>query len=666
MTATRALAVVLATGVLVLAPVVTPVWAAPHPVAPTVHKTPLGGVDDMALRNAPAALSQAAATAASSGTSAVNADRVAPSVRPTVFTRTLDTGRFTAAGVSWRAGGDSSQVRVQVRVRENGAWTDWRVLDVEGGPDAGTAEAQKATATIATQPYSSASADGIQVRVDTSTASPPAGLTLVTVDPGTSTADASLQPTPAGTAHGASAQPSIVTRAQWGADEGIRTCTPDTSATIRVGFVHHTAGSNSYRPEDSAGLVRGIYAYHVQGNGWCDIGYNFLVDRYGTRFEGRYGGVTQPVIGAHTLAFNRNSFSVSAMGDFTTAAAPAVMMSSIATILGWKLSLYDRDPRGTAELTSGGGTGAKWPAGTVVRFNVVSGHRDGYATGCPGDVIYGQLGALRDQAVQYQQNNALSASAIDQYYAKLGGPSGGLGAPMGAETSIAGGRMRTYERGTIYWSAGTGAHFVWGAILVRYEQAGGPAALGFPTTDEVGIPGGARSSFTRGSVFWSAPTGAHFVWGAILERFTAFGGTAALGFPVTDEVGVAGGARSRFTRGSVFWSEVTGAHVVWGAILVKYESAGGPAALGFPRADEVGVAGGARSTFTIGSIFWTDRTQAKVVWGAILVAYDQVGGPGSALGFPTTDEYAVTGGARSDFEKGRFIDWSAAAGAVVH
>ena len=91
--------------------------------------------------------------------------------------------------------------------------------------------------------------------------------------------------------------------------------------------------------------------------------------------------------------------------------------------------------------------------------------------------------------------------------------------------------MRTYERGNIYWSAATGAHIVWGAILVKYSALGGPGALGFPTTDEVGVAGGARSTFTRGSVFWSAATGARMVWGAILARYDALGGPGWLGFP---------------------------------------------------------------------------------------------------------------------------------------
>jgi uncharacterized protein with LGFP repeats len=661
----RLAGVVLATGALVLAPVVTPVWAAPHPVAPTVHRTPLSGVDDTALRSAPAAKPPAGATAAKSSGGSTAASSAA--ARPAVFTRALDTGRFTAAGVSWRAdaGADPSQVTVQVRVRENGTWSDWRPLEVEGGPDGASAEARNARATIATQPYSTASGDGIQVRVDTAAGGPPPDLTLITVDPGTSAADANVQQGPSATAHGAAVRPSIVARPQWGADETVRTCTPSEASTIKVGFVHHTAGSNSYRPEDSAGLVRGIYAYHVQGNGWCDIGYNFLVDRFGTRFEGRYGSLNQAIIGAHTLAFNTNTVGVSAMGDFTTAAAPAVMMTSISQILGWKLSLYNRDPRGTDQLTSGGGTGAKWPAGTVVRFNVVSGHRDGYATGCPGDVIYQQLASVRDATAQYIADSSTATTptnAIDQYHATTAGY---LGAPTGPEVAVAGGAMRTYERGNIYWSGATGAHVVWGAILVKYQSLGGPPSIGFPTTDEVGVAGGAQSTFTGGSLFWSERTGARLVWGAILVKYRAVGGPASIGFPMTDEVGVAGGSRSTFTGGSVLWTERTGAHLVIGGILSKYDAFGGPAALGFPTTDEVQVAGGARSTFTGGSVLWSSRTGAHVVIGGILAKYDEIGGPSSELGFPTTDEYAVPGGARTDFERGRYIDWTPSTGAVV-
>jgi hypothetical protein len=164
---------------------------------------PLTGVDAAALQSAPPALAPGSAAGAGQS-SATKGGRATPADPPTVFTPALNTGRFTAAGVSWSATANAGRVVVQIRVRENGSWSDWRVLDEEGGPDAGSAEA-KSRATVATQPYSSASADGIQVSVDNSTAGPPRGLTLITVDPGTSAADANLQQAPAGTAHGAAA-----------------------------------------------------------------------------------------------------------------------------------------------------------------------------------------------------------------------------------------------------------------------------------------------------------------------------------------------------------------------------------------------------------------------------------------------------------------------------
>ncbi len=202
-----------------------------------------------------------------------------------------------------------------------------------------------------------------------------------------------------------------MSRAQWGADESYRSLNPgcgqpEYADSVRMGLVHHTDTANNYAPGDGPALVRSIYYFHTHGNGWCDIGYNFLVDRFGTRFEGRSGSLTQPVIGAHTLAFNYNSFAVSAMGTFSTADAPGAMLSSIGQVLGWKLGLHGRDPYGTDVLRSAGGDGARWPAGTMVSFNVVSGHRDAYSTDCPGAVLYGQLPTLRSVATDYKNGNS--------------------------------------------------------------------------------------------------------------------------------------------------------------------------------------------------------------------------------------------------------------------
>ena len=91
---------------------------------------------------------------------------------------------------------------------------------------------------------------------------------------------------------------------------------PKYSDAVHFAVVHHTAGSNNYTRGESAAIVRGIEIYHVKGNGWNDIGYNFLVDKYGQVFEGRYGGVDKAVIGAHAEGFNTGSVGVAVLGSY--------------------------------------------------------------------------------------------------------------------------------------------------------------------------------------------------------------------------------------------------------------------------------------------------------------------------------------------------------------
>jgi uncharacterized protein with LGFP repeats len=249
-------------------------------------------------------------------------------------------------------------------------------------------------------------------------------------------------------------------------------------------------------------------------------------------------------------------------------------------------------------------------------------------------------------------------------YEELGGPAP-LGFPVTDEVQVAGGARVTFERGSLLWSGATGVHLVIGGIQAKYDAYGGPAALGFPVTDEVAVADGARSTFTGGSVFWSGATGAHAVIGGILARYDQLGGPPGLGFPTTDEVGMAGGARVSFQRGAILWSGGTGAKYVIGGILAKYDAYGGAARLGFPVTDEVAVAGGARNTFTGGSVFWSGGTGAHVVIGAILARYDQIGGPSSYIGFPTSDEFGVSGGAQTNFSYGHYILWRPSTGAVV-
>ncbi|MFI9203291.1 N-acetylmuramoyl-L-alanine amidase [Streptomyces sp. NPDC053048] len=195
-------------------------------------------------------------------------------------------------------------------------------------------------------------------------------------------------------------RPRIVTRAGWGADESIRERGFPYTKTVRAAFVHHTASGNGYSCSQSASVIRGIYRYHVVSSGWRDLGYNFLVDKCGTVYEGRAGGVAKPVRGAHTLGFNTNSMGIAVLGSFGRTNPSEAAVDAVATLTAWKLGLYDVNPAGRTTLVSGGGNLFK--KGTSVKLKVISGHRDGYATECPGDRLYNRLGAARAEAARLQ------------------------------------------------------------------------------------------------------------------------------------------------------------------------------------------------------------------------------------------------------------------------
>ncbi|MGW1075843.1 peptidoglycan recognition protein family protein [Streptomyces sp. NPDC002537] len=195
-------------------------------------------------------------------------------------------------------------------------------------------------------------------------------------------------------------RPRIVTRAGWGADESLRERGFAYTKTVKAAFVHHTASGNNYSCSDSASVIRGIYRYHVVSSGWRDIGYNFLVDRCGTIYEGRAGGVAKPVMGAHTLGFNTNSMGIAVLGTFGSSSPPNAAVNALSSLTAWKLGLFGANPRGTTHLVSGGGNLFK--KGSSVKLKVISGHRDGYATECPGDRLYSRLGSTRTAAARLQ------------------------------------------------------------------------------------------------------------------------------------------------------------------------------------------------------------------------------------------------------------------------
>ncbi|MEV8534431.1 peptidoglycan recognition protein [Streptomyces sp. NPDC051211] len=195
-------------------------------------------------------------------------------------------------------------------------------------------------------------------------------------------------------------RPKIITRKGWGANESLREPGFVYTSTVKAAFVHHSASGNNYACKDAPAVLRSLYRYHVVSSGWRDFGYNFAVDKCGNVYEGRAGGVSRPVLGAHTMGFNSNSMGVVVLGSYSKTAAPAAAVNAVAKLTAWKLGLFNADPRGKTTLKSGGGN--KYPKGRNVSMNVISGHRDGFATECPGRQLYGKLPTTRTTSARLQ------------------------------------------------------------------------------------------------------------------------------------------------------------------------------------------------------------------------------------------------------------------------
>lgn len=189
-----------------------------------------------------------------------------------------------------------------------------------------------------------------------------------------------------------------------------------------------------------------------------------------------------------------------------------------------------------------------------------------------------------------------------------------LGAPTSAEYDVPGGRGQAFQNGEMLWSWSSGAREVHGGILGRYRLLGATrSALGFPVTHEMATPDGRGrfNHFQGGSVYWSPSTGAFEIRGGIRAAWSRLGWErSSLGYPVTDELGTPDGAGrfNHFQTGSIYWTPWTGAREVRGGIRNHWAAMGWERGLGYPVSDEYAVPGGRRSDFQRGSIFWDART----------------------------------------------------------
>jgi uncharacterized protein with LGFP repeats len=200
-------------------------------------------------------------------------------------------------------------------------------------------------------------------------------------------------------ASAASPKPKLVSRAKWGANLEEGGCAPRGPAEygeVRAGVIHHTVNANEYSKDEAAGIVLGICRFHVNGNGWNDIGYQALVDRYGRLYTGRAGGIGSPVVGAQAMGFNSQTTAIASIGTHTTVKLNRKARASVIRYLAWKLSVHGAVPAtASVELTSAGGSASRYPAGQKIYPYRVIGHRDLGLTECPGNKLYAQITGIR-------------------------------------------------------------------------------------------------------------------------------------------------------------------------------------------------------------------------------------------------------------------------------
>lgn len=318
--------------------------------------------------------------------------------------RRIEDVAATMIGCTWQ-GEAPEEVWVRGRA-EDGAWSPWleaeRAFDPETGDAADGTEPSWLGGSFAVDVRASRGGEDVTGEltahiVTTSPRKQDDGTALFTAGAGVGATGrigvvGAISST-AGTSIGPNA-PTVISRAQWGADESL-VRSVSTSSSLKGVVLHHTAGANSYSQAESAQQVRGILSYHTKTLGWSDIGYNFLIDRYGQVFEARHGGMTLNVVGAHALGFNTGTCGISVMGDFTSSAPPQVAIDAAMTVAAWKLLGTMRTDISEKVSYTVGIDGTRFPKGSTQSLPRFYAHRDVGTTSCPGDAFYGRMSSMR-------------------------------------------------------------------------------------------------------------------------------------------------------------------------------------------------------------------------------------------------------------------------------
>ena len=299
--------------------------------------------------------------------------------------------RFNLVGLSWSGDGEPA---IALRARKDGDdWTRWTPAGGDGrrGPGRSTSAPVWVGEADWVQYRLSRRVSGLRLHFVNTTGTATAADRLLTgLRQAAHAAVVSIAP-----AWGAASQPRIHPRSEWGGEQcptrGVN------YGRVRAAVVHHTVTANEYTRDQVPYAILAVCRFHRNSNGWNDIGYNFVVDRFGRIWEGRDGGVDEAVMGSHAQGYNAQTTGIANLGEYSAAPQSDAAIGAMARLIAWKLSNHGVRTGGTTQLTSAGGSSARYPYGDRRRFQKVIGHRDTGVTACPGEQLYYQLSELRER-----------------------------------------------------------------------------------------------------------------------------------------------------------------------------------------------------------------------------------------------------------------------------
>ncbi len=382
----------------------------------------------------------------------------------TFISEPLSTSEFNVAGVTWQG---NNMLRADVRVLQNDTWSQWQTLEIENSEDPNIPSG--------TEAFIAADASGIQIRTifdakphqfNIALMTGASGATQTAPTTGTESKVAPTQDTELETVSNPEAlnpevelilenatlpttnplndlftnpktfsnkvftqlntlfatsntikAPKIITRSQWNAPSASWKPSYD---KLKGAILHHTAGINNYSKETAPEIVRAIFQYHANTLDWGDIGYNFLIDKYGTIYEGRAGSYTAAASvmtrGAHALHANPYSVGVSVLGNYTNGVKPTdASIRAIEDVIAWRFALANLDPYST------------WSTGKET-ISTIAGHKDVSATACPGH-IYDRLSEIRKNVktkiATYKSGQVPNTSNTPTGWPKIANPTAG-------------------------------------------------------------------------------------------------------------------------------------------------------------------------------------------------------------------------------------------------